>query len=189
MSYIFFYLISLILFTYGLLLLFVPFYTIFCQLNGYYLVQVDFFLLSFLLEFINFYLNFLSFFLDFKTLDIFFLKEVQVYFLSENFNFNFIYFSPVINNIWLKIGYPVLAFYELCNDSPINSFHIFSIYNISPSRAGLYFNKIECFCFEEQIINPLSCYFLPIFFYIDPSISFDFNMGIMDIITVTYILI
>jgi len=27
-------------------------------------------------------------------------------------------------------------------------------YNVMPYEAGLYFNKIQCFCFEEQMLNP-----------------------------------
>ena len=29
-----------------------------------------------------------------------------------------------------------------------------STYNVAPQQAGYYFNKIQCFCFEEQKLRP-----------------------------------
>ena len=184
----FVYLLSVLLFIYGFILIFIPFYTLFCQLNGYFLFEANLYFF-YILEFLTFYLNFLSFFLDDLFGPFFFSSRLQLFFLSENFSLSSIYFTPVLNTLWISIGHPVLTFYELCNDSSIDSYVIYTIYNISPVRMGLYFNKIECFCFEEQYINPLSCYFLPIFFYIDSSVLLDFNIGYLNTLTITYILI
>ena len=38
-----------------------------------------------------------------------------------------------------------------------------------PFEAGAYFNKIQCFCFEEQRLNPNEQVDMPVFFYIDPD--------------------
>lgn len=50
-------------------------------------------------------------------------------------------------------GETALAFYTAYNptDSPIIGI---STYNVIPFEAGQYFNKIQCFCFEEQRLNP-----------------------------------
>ena len=41
----------------------------------------------------------------------------------------------------------------------------------------MYFNKIQCFCFENQMLAPLEEVDLPVFFYIDPAINEDINLG------------
>ena len=42
-------------------------------------------------------------------------------------------------------------------------------YTVQPFEAGSYLNKIQCFCFEEQRLNPHEQVDLPVFFYIDPD--------------------
>jgi cytochrome c oxidase assembly protein subunit 11 len=44
------------------------------------------------------------------------------------------------------------------------------------SQCGVYFNKIQCFCFEEQRLNPHEEVDMPVFFYIDPEFAEDPNM-------------
>ena len=41
-----------------------------------------------------------------------------------------------------------------------------STYNVTPFEAGAYFNKIQCFCFDEQTLNPGEELDMPVFFYI-----------------------
>jgi cytochrome c oxidase assembly protein subunit 11 len=50
-------------------------------------------------------------------------------------------------------GETALAFYTAYNptDVPVTGV---STYNVIPFEAGQYFNKIQCFCFEEQLLNP-----------------------------------
>lgn len=50
-------------------------------------------------------------------------------------------------------GETALAFYTAKNptDKPVTGI---STYNVIPFEAGQYFNKIQCFCFEEQQLNP-----------------------------------
>ncbi|MED6143274.1 Cytochrome c oxidase assembly protein cox11, mitochondrial, variant 2 [Stylosanthes scabra] len=50
-------------------------------------------------------------------------------------------------------------------------------------QAAVYFNKIQCFCFEEQRLLPGEQIDMPVFFYIDPEIETDPRMdGINNII-------
>jgi len=53
----------------------------------------------------------------------------------------------------VALGETALAFYTATNptDRPIDGI---STYNVVPFEAGQYFNKIQCFCFEEQRLNP-----------------------------------
>jgi hypothetical protein len=61
-----------------------------------------------------------------------------------------------------------------------------STYNIMPARAGLYFNKIQCFCFEEQRLRPNEEIDMPVFFYVDPAFLSDPAMESVKSITLSY---
>ncbi|NXT82692.1 COX11 protein, partial [Zapornia atra] len=82
-------------------------------------------------------------------------------------------------------GETALAFYKAKNptDKPIIGI---STYNVIPFEAGQYFNKIQCFCFEEQWLNPQEEVDMPVFFYIDPEFVEDPKMAKVDLITLSY---
>jgi len=77
-------------------------------------------------------------------------------------------FRPQQSSIDVYAGETALAFYTAKNptDKPIDGI---STYNVIPFEAGQYFNKIQCFCFEEQRLNPEEEVDMPVFFYIDPE--------------------
>ncbi len=52
-----------------------------------------------------------------------------------------------------EVGETVLAFYNAKNESDKNIIGV-ATYNVTPNEAGLYFNKIQCFCFDEQRLQP-----------------------------------
>jgi cytochrome c oxidase assembly protein subunit 11 len=54
------------------------------------------------------------------------------------------------------------------------------------AQAALYFNKIQCFCFEEQMLHPNEKIDMPVFFFIDPDIMNDRTMDYVDTITLSY---
>ena len=62
-------------------------------------------------------------------------------------------FKPQQYEIKVAPGETALAFYKATNptDRPVIGI---STYNVIPFEAGAYFNKIQCFCFEEQQLNP-----------------------------------
>jgi len=94
-------------------------------------------------------------------------------------------FRPQQNEIQLYPGETALAFYTAKNPSD-HAVTGISTYNVIPYEAGLYFNKIQCFCFEEQQLNPHEQVDMPVFFYIDPEFSDDPNMEYVDEITLSY---
>jgi len=57
---------------------------------------------------------------------------------------------------------------------------------VHPPKAGLYFNKIQCFCFEEQRLGAEEEIDMPVFFYIDPDIVNDLSMQNVTNITLSY---
>ncbi|XVF69187.1 hypothetical protein PTKIN_Ptkin11bG0060300 [Pterospermum kingtungense] len=91
-------------------------------------------------------------------------------------------FIPTQREVRVKPGESALAFYTAENRSstPITGV---STYNVTPMKAAVYFNKIQCFCFEEQRLLPGEQIDMPVFFYIDPEFETDPRMdGINNII-------
>lgn len=95
-------------------------------------------------------------------------------------------FVPQQRRVVVGIGETCLAFYRAKNntDRPIIGV---SVYHMLPPESGLYFNKIQCFCFDEQLINPNEEVDLPIFFFIDPMMAQDGRMDHVDRITLSYL--
>ncbi|XP_060535108.1 cytochrome c oxidase assembly protein COX11, mitochondrial [Cylas formicarius] len=94
-------------------------------------------------------------------------------------------FKPQQTEITVYPGETALAFYTAVNPSDVPVVGI-STYNVVPFEAGQYFNKIQCFCFEEQMLNPHEQVDMPVFFYIDPEIDEDPYLEFCDEITLSY---
>lgn len=62
-------------------------------------------------------------------------------------------------------------------------------YHINPQKVGVYFNKIQCFCFEEQRLKAGETIEMPILFFIDPDFEKDPKMKDVDSITLSYALV
>ncbi|KER27552.1 hypothetical protein T265_05439 [Opisthorchis viverrini] len=82
-------------------------------------------------------------------------------------------------------GETALAFYSAENptDRPIIGI---ATYSIVPTEASKYFNKIQCFCFEEQRLNPHEQVDMPVFFFLDPEFAEDPNLQRTDRIILHY---
>lgn len=94
-------------------------------------------------------------------------------------------FKPVERQMELKIGETGLAFYEAYNptDRPIAGMATF---NVTPYSAGGYFDKIACFCFNEQILQPGERVQMPVTFFVDPEIVEDPDAKYVHTITLSY---
>lgn len=81
-------------------------------------------------------------------------------------------FGPEVQSMDIRIGETGLAFYEAYNptDRPVAGTAAF---NVAPFDAGLYFSKIACFCFEEQVLQPGERVMMPVSFFVDPEILDD----------------
>eukprot|EP01064_Diplonema_japonicum_P017216 TRINITY_DN25272_c0_g1_i1.p1 TRINITY_DN25272_c0_g1~~TRINITY_DN25272_c0_g1_i1.p1 ORF type:complete len:251 (+),score=50.82 TRINITY_DN25272_c0_g1_i1:69-755(+) len=75
-------------------------------------------------------------------------------------------FVPLQTQMDVLIGEPALAFFNVYNKTAKTLIGI-STYNVAPAEASQYFNKIQCFCFEEQRIKPNELIEMPVFFFVD----------------------
>lgn len=94
-------------------------------------------------------------------------------------------FNSEANYVDISIGEQSLAFYYAENLSDQPSFGM-AVYNVTPFKAGKYFNKIACFCFEEQMLQPTQKAAMPVSFYIDPGIMLDNDTKDLSEITLSY---
>lgn len=74
-------------------------------------------------------------------------------------------FEPVERELLVSAGETAIVFYKLYNKEE-KAIVGFATYNISPEDCNVYFSKIQCFCFNQQLINPKEELLLPIFFYL-----------------------
>jgi len=94
-------------------------------------------------------------------------------------------FRPETREITLKIGENQLGFYKAINLSQKTTVGT-ATFNVTPEIAGRYFNKIECFCFTEQSLQPGQAADMPVSFFIDPAILDDKDASYLEDITLSY---
>lgn len=94
-------------------------------------------------------------------------------------------FKPVQTTVSPRIGEQTLVFYTATNltDKPITGTATF---NVTPESAGQYFNKIQCFCFNEQTLQPGQTVDMPVVFFVDPAILKDKQARRINEITLSY---
>jgi cytochrome c oxidase assembly protein subunit 11 len=85
----------------------------------------------------------------------------------------------------LKIGETGLAFFRVTNnsDKPVTGH---ATYNVVPSQAGAYFEKMQCFCFSDQTIGPGRTVEFPVLYFIDPKYAEDFETKGKREVTLSY---
>ncbi|MBL4766676.1 MAG: cytochrome c oxidase assembly protein [Rhodobacteraceae bacterium] len=94
-------------------------------------------------------------------------------------------FKPVVREMEMRIGETGLAFFEAYNptDRPVAGA---ASYNVTPYSAGAFFNKIQCFCFDEQLLQPGERAMMPVTFFVDPEIVTDRDGKYVHTITLSY---
>lgn len=94
-------------------------------------------------------------------------------------------FAPERTVEKVTIGERKIAFFKAKNlsDKPITGR---ASYNVTPTQAGRYFNKIQCFCFVEQTLLPGQEVRMPVIYYVDPGIITDADVNTVQEITLSY---
>jgi cytochrome c oxidase assembly protein subunit 11 len=94
-------------------------------------------------------------------------------------------FGPETAQVSVKPGETTTVFYKVRNAGSAPSVGV-ATFNVQPALAGAYFVKIQCFCFEEQRLEPGASTDFPVVFYIDPAIADDPNVKDLHAITLSY---
>ncbi len=94
-------------------------------------------------------------------------------------------FVPTQLDVKVVPGETALSFFTATNHSD-KAITGVATYNVHPPRAGLYFNKIQCFCFEEQRLLPGETVDMPVFFFIDPEYAGDPQLKRINNVTLSY---
>ncbi len=94
-------------------------------------------------------------------------------------------FAPEQREMTLAIGETGLAFYRATNRSA-ETVTGNATFNVTPFKAGPYFNKIQCFCFTEQTLEPGQSVDMPVTFFVDPAILEDPDLADVHTITLSY---
>lgn len=85
----------------------------------------------------------------------------------------------------VRIGETGIAYFDVTNTSaaPISAK---AAYNVVPERAGPYFQKLQCFCFDEQVIQPGETRKFPVQYFVAPELATDRESRGVKEITLSY---
>jgi cytochrome c oxidase assembly protein subunit 11 len=94
-------------------------------------------------------------------------------------------FEPEQRAVTVHLGEQKLAYFsaENTSDQPIVGHATF---NVTPLQTGIYFNKIQCFCFTEERLGPHEKVDMPVVFFVDPAFDKDTELRSVDTITLAY---
>lgn len=93
--------------------------------------------------------------------------------------------EPVERTVDVKLGETRVVVYRAVNRSNQTVTGTAS-FNVTPEAAGQYFNKLECFCFTEQRLEPGQSVEMPVSFFVDPAMLDNRQAAKVGDITLSY---
>jgi len=94
-------------------------------------------------------------------------------------------FAPERNTVDVRLGQVVTVYYRVTNQAARVTVGQAG-YNVSPPTAGIYFEKINCFCFSTQTMQPGESRDMAVVFYVDPKLAGDSEQDHVSTITLSY---
>ena len=94
-------------------------------------------------------------------------------------------FYPVEKSVTLNLGETRTIHYVAKNTSAVPTTGT-ATFNVTPQKTGLYFNKIDCFCFQEQVLQPGEAVDMAVSFFIDPEMDANGTTDEVRTITLSY---
>jgi cytochrome c oxidase assembly protein Cox11 len=94
-------------------------------------------------------------------------------------------FTPVQRSIKLRLGEEGLAFFTAKNLSD-HDIVGHATFNVTPEKVGIYFKKIQCFCFNEERLAAGQEVQMPVTFFVDPRLATDPDTEEVHEITLSY---
>lgn len=94
-------------------------------------------------------------------------------------------FEPEQRSVKVHLGEQKLVYFRATNqsDRPIVGT---ATYNITPEASARWFNKIQCFCFTEQLLKPGQTIDMPVLFFVDPDMDKDRRFDDVHTVTLSY---
>jgi cytochrome c oxidase assembly protein subunit 11 len=95
------------------------------------------------------------------------------------------HFEPVQREVKVQLGEEKLVYFRATNRSqrPIVGT---ATYNVTPESSGPWFNKLQCFCFTEQVLLPGQSVDMPVLFFVDPEMDKDRRYDNIRTVTLSY---
>ncbi len=94
-------------------------------------------------------------------------------------------FTPLQRSVKLHLGEDAMAFFEAQNVSD-HDIVGHATFNVTPDKIGIYFKKIQCFCFNEERLKAGEKVQMPVTFFVDPAMAKDIDAGDVHEITLHY---
>ncbi|TXM74700.1 cytochrome c oxidase assembly protein [Methylobacterium sp. WL69] len=94
-------------------------------------------------------------------------------------------FQAEAPQVTARLGETKTVFFKVRNTGTVPSTGI-ATFNVQPALMGAFFVKIECFCFNEQTLQPGETMDFPVVFYIDPTVRQDSNTAHLSEMTLSY---
>jgi cytochrome c oxidase assembly protein subunit 11 len=94
-------------------------------------------------------------------------------------------FEPEIDSLSVRTGETTTVYFKAVNRSATETAAV-AAFNVTPEQTGAWFNKISCFCFNEQRLGAHESAEMPVVFFLDPALETDPSMTAVDTLTLSY---